>query len=339
MDILSFLLGLTKGKSMTTAPGDVDKELDTINGEVIGEEEYTVTFLNYDGSFLYETVVNEGYNCPDPVSKGTISKPVKPNTRYIAYTYSGWSSTPDGRPSTAVLKNIHADTTVYAVFAFEYIYVDKGTYLETGIDTGRPYEIANISWTLNPDYVLTITGFGEIKAFEDDIGNGELWDNYRSQITSVEMNLGKNTTYYDAKSSTGYRLFQNCTALKSVRLSGNGLNNIGYLCFDGCTSLESVDIGEDVASNFYLSSRCFERTTNLKSIVFPESTIKIYGSSFNSSGLTSATLQTPTWYWILDKGMETPEVTQLTAEQVADTAYIAGLLTSGLNAQLSTRIV
>lgn len=338
MDILSFLLGLAKGKSMTTAPGDVDKELDTINGEVIGEEKYTVTFLNYDGSFLYETVVNEGYNCPDPVSKGDISKPVKPNTRYIAYTYSGWSDTPDGRPSTTILKSIRGDMTVYAVFASEYIYVDKGTYRETINDTGQTYEIANITWTLNPDYVLTITGFGEINAFEDDIGNGELWDNYRSQIISVEMNMRKNTNYYDAVSNTGLRLFKNCTALKSARLSGNGLKNISYLCFEGCTSLESVDIGEDVATNFDLSMHCFRGTTNLKSIVFPESTWLINGTSFNLSGLTSATLQTPTWYWILDNGLEAPEVTQLTAEQVADTSYIAGLLTSGLVGQLSTRI-
>lgn len=311
MDILSFLLGLVKGKSMTTAPGDVDKELDTINGEVIGEEEYTVTFLNYDGSFLCETVVNEGYNCPDPVSKGTISKPVKPNTRYIAYTYSGWSSTPDGNPSTSILKNIHADMTVYAVFAFEYIYVAEGSFIEGYNDFGSFVQTHNITWTLNPDYVLTISGETS-DAIDGPSGysHKDEWLAYADSITKVVLDV------------------QN----KPER----NLPDIGIGMFKNCTALTSVEFKKDIG---FILGDAFKGTTSLKSIVFPESMTSVQGNTFSGSALTSATLQSPTWYWILSKGLETAEVTQLTEEQVADTAYIAGLLTSGMNAQLSTRIV
>lgn len=311
MDILSFLLGLTKGKSMTTAPGDVDNELDTINGEVIGEEEYTVTFLNYDGSLLYEAVVNEGYNCPDPVSKGTISKPVKPNTKYIAYTYSGWSGTPDGNPSTSIFKNIHADMTVYAVFAFEYIYVAEGSFIEGYNDFGNFVQTHNITWTLDPDYVLTISG---VTSDNIDGPSGyshkDEWLAYADSITKVVLDVEN----------------------KPER----GLPDIGIGMFENCTALTSVEFKKGIYS---IGGHAFKGTTSLKSIVFHESMTIVQGNAFNGSGLTSATLQSPTWYWILSVGLETPEVTQLTAEQVADTAYIAGLLTSGQNAQLSTRIV
>lgn len=313
MDILSFLLGLAKGKSMTTAPGDVDKELDTINGEVIGEEEYTVTFLNYDGSFLHETVVNEGYNCPDPVSKGTISKPVKPNTRYIAYTYSGWSSTPDGKPSTTILSSISGDMTVYAVFASEYIYVAKGSYIDGYNDFGSYVQTHNISWMLDPDYVLTISGEAS-GGIDGKQGNShkDQWLAYAESITKIIIDVDNKTEL------------------------GSGIPSIGAGMFRDCTALTSVEFKKDIG---YIAGAAFEGTTSLSSIVFPVSMKSVQGNAFSGSGLTSATLQTPTWYWIIDRGHETPEVTQLTAEQVADTAYIAGLLTSGLSAQLSTSIV
>lgn len=311
MDILSFLLGLAKGKSMTTAPGDVDKELDTINGEVIGEEEYTVTFLNYDGSFLCETVVNEGYNCPDPVSKGTISKPIKPDTRYIAYTYSGWSDTPDGKPSTTILRSISGDMTVYAVFASEYISVAKGSYIDGYNDFGSYVRTHNISWMLDPDYVLTISGeTSDNIDGREGYSHKDEWLAYADSITKVVLDV------------------QN----KPER----NLPDIGIGMFKNCTALTSVEFKKDIG---YILGDAFEGTTSLKSIVFPESMTSVQGNTFRGSGLTSATLQSPTWYWIIDRGLETPVVTQLTAEQVADTAYIAGLLTSGMNAQLSTRIV
>lgn len=313
MDILSFLLGLAKGKSMTTAPGDVDKELDTINGEVIGEEEYTVTFLNYDGSFLHEAVVNEGYNCPDPVSNGTISKPIKPDTRYIAYTYSGWSDTPDGKPSTTILSSISGDMTVYAVFASEYIYVAKGSYIDGYNDFGSYVQTHNISWMLDPDYVLTISGeaFGGIDGGKGN-SHKDQWLAYAESITKIIIDV-------DNKPEVG-----------------SGIPSIGVGMFRNCTALTSVEFKKDIS---YIAGAAFEGTTSLSSIIFPVSMKSVQGNAFSGSGLTSATLQTPTWYWIIDRGIETPEVTQLTAEQVADTAYIAGLLTSGLSAQLSTSIV
>lgn len=313
MDILSFLLGLAKGKSTTTAPGDVDKELDAINGEVIGEEEYTVTFLNYDGSFLHEAVVNEGYNCPDPVSNGTISKPIKPDTRYIAYTYSGWSDTPDGKPSTTILSSISGDMTVYAVFASEYIYVAKGSYIDGYNDFGSYVQTHNIFWRLDPDYVLTISGEA-LGTIDGNAGNShkDQWLAYAESITKIIIDV-------DNKPELGINI-----------------PSIGVGMFRNCTALTSVEFKKDIG---YISGAAFEGTTSLSSIVFPVSMKSVQGTAFYGSGLTSATLQTPTWYWIIDRGLETPEVTQLTAEQVADTAYIAGLLTSGLSAQLSTTIV
>lgn len=137
MDILSFVLGYNKGKKQSGGNVDaINDRLDTILGEVVGENKYTVTFIGADGSTLCSIIVVEGDNCADPVSSGIISKPTKASTELYTYSYSGWSSSANGTASSSLLKNITEDKTLYAVFKeserkYTVRFYDGSTLLKT----------------------------------------------------------------------------------------------------------------------------------------------------------------------------------------------------------------
>lgn len=52
--------------------------------------QYLVTYVNYDGTVLYEEYVDRGSTPSDPVSTGAISTPVRPSTAQYDFTFSGW---------------------------------------------------------------------------------------------------------------------------------------------------------------------------------------------------------------------------------------------------------
>ena len=119
MDITSFLLGYESGKTATGGGDSLDEVndiLDEINGEVVGETLYTVTFIGADGAKLGEVYVYEDDDCPDPVKNKTFAKPTKVSTAQYDFTHSGWSFEMDGEVDSSALRAIEGDRTVYAVF-------------------------------------------------------------------------------------------------------------------------------------------------------------------------------------------------------------------------------
>lgn len=133
MDILSFLLGFAKGKGMSGSTDEIDDVLDAINGEVVGETVYTVTFVGADGNTLCEVKVAEGELCPDPVKMGLIDKPTKASTNTHTYSYSGWSVLIDLLPITG-------DVTIYPVFKeserkYTVKFYDRGNLVHTATTT------------------------------------------------------------------------------------------------------------------------------------------------------------------------------------------------------------
>lgn len=117
MDIQSFILGVQKGKASSNVNGldEIEDILDEINGEVIGENLYHVTFM-YGETQLCTVDVYDGYDCPNPVTNGTISTPTKESTETINYTFDGWSLTDDNTVDNSALKSVTEDRTVYVVF-------------------------------------------------------------------------------------------------------------------------------------------------------------------------------------------------------------------------------
>jgi hypothetical protein len=244
----------------------IEDALDAINGEVIGETLYTVTFIGADGTQLCQVPVYEDNDCPDPSKDGTIETPTKESTKYIGYRHSGWSMTNGGNADNTVLKKINSNRTVYASFEEYEILLASGrctNYLGKYIDT---------YWKVNPDYILTFTGTDSTGEYRD---GQQPWFAYKDQITKVVLEEGVR--------SAGMYSFTNMVSLTEVVLPSD-LFSIEQYAFKGCQSLTSITIPsstkyiyahafgqyyapDDFNANFnsfYLSNVVFEKTSGWK---------------------------------------------------------------------------
>lgn len=308
MDILSFILGLKKGMGMgeTADTDDIDDMLDTINGEVIGETQYRVTFIGATGEVLGEVPVYEGYNCADPVSTGVFETPTKESTRYYNYVFAGWSKTEGGSADSSALVAIEGNTTLYAVFTAVVIKLASG---QCG---------TNATWYINPDYVLFIRGSGAMADYSPNGVSEQTfapWYDYKDQIVSVEFG--------SAITGVGKGAFYGCTALSEVSF-GAGIKEIKYQAFEYCTALESIAIPDSVL--FIYGAFTY---SGLKTITFP-ATLRFIGfNAFYSTPLESATFGATTDWRYGDYDSETV----VPADGLADPATAATYLTETYTAQ------
>lgn len=93
----------------------------------------------------------------------------------------------------------------------------------------------NVSWTLDDDGILTISGTGDMW---DWSGTGDItpWDAVKDQIESVNIESGV--------TSIGGFAFENCYSLKAVTI-GDSVTTIGSGAFYNCTSLTSITFEGD----------------------------------------------------------------------------------------------
>lgn len=279
MDMLSFVVGYKKGKQAGSSSGDGDlsevySALDEINGEVIGETLYTVTFIGADGAELGQMSVYENHDCENPVSAGVFGKPTKESTKYIGYTFAGWSLTDGGTASSSALKNITGDRTLYAVFT-EYEIV-----LASGNCGGHFDTPTSIKWAINPDYVLTFTLNASAALYAQSYtitSNSQPWSAYLDEITSVIIGEGIR--------GVGVRNFDGCSALTAVSFPSTMRTLAGYAFVD-CTSLASIEFP---AALKYINKNCFSGCTALESATFERTAgWGVYEGSTTSSGVVAA---------------------------------------------------
>ena len=135
----------------------------------------------------------------------------------------------------------------------------------------------NLTWTLNTDGLLTISGTGEMEDYSS-YGNVP-WNGLVDKINCVVIRNGVTSISYDA--------FMGCTGLTSVTIP-DSVTNIGISAFNGCTGLTSVTIPDSVTA---MGTSAFEGCTGLTSITIPDSVTWIGGSTFyGCTGLTSITI-------------------------------------------------
>ena len=113
--------------------------------------------------------------------------------------------------------------------------VDSGTCGAEGDDS-------NLTWTLDRDGVLTISGSGDMH------GYGSSDAPWHGRVKSAVI--------ADGVTSIGNRAFSWCTSLTSVTIP-DSVTRIGNRAFEGCTSLTSVTIPDSVTSiNWYAFYNC-----------------------------------------------------------------------------------
>ena len=114
----------------------------------------------------------------------------------------------------------------------------------------------NLTWKLEADGMLTISGTGEMYN-----GNSQ-WGDHADKIKSVVIDNGVTSigayAFYDCSSLTSVTIpdsvtsigdyaFCGCSSLASVTI-GNGVTSIGDCAFNSCRNLESITIGNGVTS-------------------------------------------------------------------------------------------
>ena len=163
----------------------------------------------------------------------------------------------------------------------------------------------NLTWSLDNNGVLTITGSGEMA----DSVNGPNWRAAKDSIKSVVFsgnissiasgafegcsNLSS-ITVPNSVAKIGSIAFLGCTGLKSVTMS-DSVTSIDDSCFSGCSALTSITlskklttIGPQIFQGCYsltnivisdgiteIGDNAFEYCINLKSITIPKSVTKI----------------------------------------------------------------
>ena len=147
--------------------------------------------------------------------------------------------------------------------------VDSGT-------CGAEGDGSNLTWTLDSDGVLTISGSGDMYDYGS---SGAPWYGSRSRVKSAVI--------ADGVTSIGSYAFYRCTSLTSVTIP-DSVTSIGVWAFCDCTSLTSVTIPDSVTS---IGKWAFFECKSLTSVTIPNSVTSIGMSAFDGcESLTSVTI-------------------------------------------------
>ena len=148
---------------------------------------------------------------------------------------------------------------------------------------------SNLTWTLDSDGVLTISGSGDMY----DYGYGSSDAPWHGRVKSAVIAEGVTSiggcAFYDCRSLTSVTIpdsvtrigsfaFDNCRSLTSVTIP-NGVTSIGTAAFDYCTSLISVTIPNSVTS---IGDDAFRGCSSLTSVTIPDSVTSIGDGAFAS---------------------------------------------------------
>ena len=129
----------------------------------------------------------------------------------------------------------------------------------------------NLTWTLDDNGTLTISGTGEMYHYDEDAP----WLGYQNSITTLVVEEGV--------TSIGSYAFWRCSKLANASIA-DSVQSFGYRAFSGCTSLTEIAIPETQTS---IWSYTFSGCSSLTSIVIPSSVQEIEEGAFGGSGLTS----------------------------------------------------
>ena len=137
---------------------------------------------------------------------------------------------------------------------------------------------SNLTWTLDSEGVLTISGSGDMYNYGSSDFSAP-WDGSRSRVKSVVI--------ADGVTSIGEYAFFYCESLTSVTIP-DSVTSIGKYAFFCCTSLTSVTIPDSVTS---IGRFAFSNCTSLTSVTIPDSVTSIGEYAFyDCKSLTSVTI-------------------------------------------------
>ena len=173
----------------------------------------------------------------------------------------------------AELRNASEPTETEPGYSGDRYCPDCNTVLEKGYTY---WNEDNLTWTLDYDGKLTISGTGAMKDYNADDNPSPAYNNSKVKKIVIEKGV----------TSVGDYAFRSCNNLTSIMIS-NSVTSIGNSAFFYCTSLTSVTIPDNVTS---IENYAFAYT-GLKSITIPDSVTNIGNYAFaGCKDLTSITI-------------------------------------------------
>ena len=173
------------------------------------------------------------------------------------------------------------------------VYLESGSTLtsnDLGVNEskiGSYWVEDNLTWKLDADGTLTISGTGAMKDYD-----------YNNNPSPANQKKGsvKKVVIEDGVTSIGKDAFKNCSNLKSITIL-DSVTSIGDFAFSDCSSLTSITIPDSVTSiGDFAFSGCSSLTSitildSVTSITIPDSVTSIGDFAFSGcSSLTSITI-------------------------------------------------
>ncbi len=138
----------------------------------------------------------------------------------------------------------------------------------------------NLTWVLDEDGVLTVSGEGEIPDYD------ETWNEYRNSIESLILEEGV--------TRIGDNVFASCINLASIKFPAT-MKSIGMRTFSSCKGLTTIELPEGFTS---IGSMAFYNCTSLCDITIPKSLKSIGSSAFEGcSSLTDVYYKDSSKQW------------------------------------------
>ena len=292
---------------------------------------YTITYYDSDGTTVLKTEL---------LAYGSV--PSYTPTRDDKL-FDSWLPTP---------VPVTEETSYQAVWGTDVV----GTY-DCGADGN------NVKVTIFMDGRMRISGAGAMRT-DYTYSAQPPWVSHSKSVTSVTIDQGITTlspyTFYNCTALTsinipdsvtiiGASAFSYCTALTSVNIPdsvttlvggvtdgitfygckaltsltfGSGITKIPYNCCGNCSALANVTIRGNVTA---IDGAAFSYCTQLASITIPASVTHIGQIAFTGAGLTSATFEDTTG-WYVTKTNGASSGTNLDATNLADTGTAAKYL-------------
>ena len=158
-------------------------------------------------------------------------------------------------------------------------------YLNGAYDSGTCGE--DLTWTLSPDGVLTISGTGSMTDYDGEYGKTTDYTRISTAPWAVHTDRIRRLVLEEGVTSVGRYAFCGLTALATANLPSS-LTTIDWGAFQDCSGLTGITIPRGVTAIGY---RAFGDCTGLTSITLPDSVTSLDSAVFwGCSSLTSVTL-------------------------------------------------
>ena len=253
--------------------------------EPIGDGDYLVRYIDYDGTILKEKRVDSG---------GSVTPPTAPT--HDGLTFDEWTATSTNVTSNLNIRAVYYTTDGKSLLGLRstvatgldaVLYLNKSDGSTLTVDWGDGGANSTFTNTGNFDTgTHTYASYGdyEVKMWISSgsgtygFGNGVINTTVVGGSTQMQRNMPKYAFVGDSVTSIGNSAFQYCYSLTSIVIP-SGVTSIGNSAFWLCVSLTSITIPNSVTS---IGTNAFTNCYSLTNITIPNSVTSIGANAFDA---------------------------------------------------------